>query len=115
MILSYIQYHSLWRAVKYQKLEHVNRYVISYDLIYRSTKKPYLPTFRQLWDGSAFGVTTCFKNLVEISCHGSNYIQEKILKLFIEWLGFYPSIANVISSCIVVLISYLLQKKFTFK
>ena len=38
-----------------------------------------------------------------------------ILKLFIEWLGFYPSIANVISSCIVVLISYLLQKKFTFK
>ena len=38
-----------------------------------------------------------------------------ILKLFIEWLAFYPSIANVVSSCIVVLISYLLQKKFTFK
>ena len=38
-----------------------------------------------------------------------------ILKLFIEWLAFYPSIANVISSCLVVLISYLLQKKFTFK
>ena len=38
-----------------------------------------------------------------------------ILKLFIEWLAFYPSIANVVSSCLVVLISYLLQKKFTFK
>lgn len=38
-----------------------------------------------------------------------------ILKILIEILQFYPSIANVISSCIVVVISYLLQKKFTFK
>ena len=38
-----------------------------------------------------------------------------ILKLFIEWLAFYPSLANVISSCLVVLMSYLLQKKYTFK
>ena len=38
-----------------------------------------------------------------------------ILKTFIEMLGIYPSIANIMSSCIVVIISYLLQKKFTFK
>ena len=38
-----------------------------------------------------------------------------ILKLFIEMLHIYPSIANMISSCIVVMISYLLQKKYTFK
>ncbi len=38
-----------------------------------------------------------------------------ILKTFIEVLYIYPSIANITSSCIVVLISYLIQKKFTFK
>lgn len=38
-----------------------------------------------------------------------------ILKLFIEMLQVYPSIANIISSCIVVIISYLIQKNFTFK
>ena len=38
-----------------------------------------------------------------------------ILKTFIEMLNIYPSIANITSSCIVVLISYLIQKNFTFK
>ncbi len=38
-----------------------------------------------------------------------------LLKAFIEWLEFYPSLANVISSCIVVLMSYLIQRNFTFK
>jgi len=38
-----------------------------------------------------------------------------ILKLFIEMLQVYPTIANIISSCIVVVISYLIQKNFTFK
>ena len=33
-----------------------------------------------------------------------------ILKTFIEMLHIYPSIANITSSCIVVLISYLIQK-----
>ena len=38
-----------------------------------------------------------------------------LLKAFIEWLGFYPSLANVLSSCIVVLLSYLIQRNYTFK
>ncbi len=38
-----------------------------------------------------------------------------LLKLFIETFGLFPSIANVIASCIVVVISYILQRKFTFK
>ena len=38
-----------------------------------------------------------------------------LLKGFIVWLGFYPSLANVLSSCIVVLLSYLIQRNFTFK
>jgi len=38
-----------------------------------------------------------------------------LLKSFIVLFAFFPSIANVISSCIVVVISYLLQKRFTFK
>jgi len=38
-----------------------------------------------------------------------------ILKAFIELLGIYPSIANVMSSCIVVVMSYLIQRNFTFR
>ena len=38
-----------------------------------------------------------------------------LLKVFIETLDIYPSIANVIASCIVVVISYLIQRNFTFK
>ena len=38
-----------------------------------------------------------------------------ILKLFIEMLYIYPSIANIVASCFVVLMSYLIQKNFTFK
>ncbi len=38
-----------------------------------------------------------------------------ILKLFVEYLTIYPSIANVLASCIVVIFSYLMQRNFSFK
>lgn len=38
-----------------------------------------------------------------------------LLKFFIEILNFYPSLANVGSSCIVVIFSFIMQRKFTFK
>jgi len=38
-----------------------------------------------------------------------------LLKAFVEYLEFFPSIANVISTCIVVLISYVIQKNYTFR
>ena len=38
-----------------------------------------------------------------------------LLKLLIESLDLFPSIANIVSSCIVVIISYLLQRKFSFR
>jgi len=38
-----------------------------------------------------------------------------LLKLLIESFHLFPSIANLVSSCIVVVISYLLQRKFSFK
>ena len=38
-----------------------------------------------------------------------------ILKLFVEILSFYPSIANILASCIVVVFSYLMQRNFSFK
>ena len=38
-----------------------------------------------------------------------------LLKCFIELFAFFPSLANVLSSCIVVVISYLIQRNFTFK
>jgi putative flippase GtrA len=41
-----------------------------------------------------------------------NYL---LLKILIENLQFYPSIANVCASAFVVLLSYFLQRKYTFK
>lgn len=38
-----------------------------------------------------------------------------ILKTLVEGLQFYPSIANVVASVITVFISYLLQRKYSFK
>jgi|TARA_B100000767_G_C19743483_1_gene527342 putative flippase GtrA len=38
-----------------------------------------------------------------------------LLKGFVELFEFFPSLANVLSTCIVVVISYLIQRNFTFK
>ena len=38
-----------------------------------------------------------------------------LLKIFVEIFYFFPSLANVLSTCIVVVISYLIQRNFTFK
>jgi len=38
-----------------------------------------------------------------------------LLKIFVEFFYFFPSLANVLSTCIVVIISYLIQRNFTFK
>lgn len=38
-----------------------------------------------------------------------------LLKILVLGMGIYPSIANVLASCVVVTISYLLQRKFSFK
>jgi len=38
-----------------------------------------------------------------------------VLKFFVETIGFFPSIANAFASCLVAFISYILQRKFTFK
>ncbi len=41
-----------------------------------------------------------------------NYL---LLKTFIEGLGFFPSIANILSSAAMVVVAYLIQRNFTFK
>jgi putative flippase GtrA len=38
-----------------------------------------------------------------------------LLKILIETFNFFPTLANISASCIVVVISYLLQRKFSFK
>jgi putative flippase GtrA len=38
-----------------------------------------------------------------------------LLKMFIEVFDIFPSVANILASCLVVIVSYLLQRKFTFK
>jgi putative flippase GtrA len=41
-----------------------------------------------------------------------NYI---FLKLFVEQFNFYPTVAKILTTCIVVVFSYLTQRHFTFK
>lgn len=38
-----------------------------------------------------------------------------LLKIFIELFYLFPSVANVLASCLVVIMSYLIQRKFTFR
>ena len=38
-----------------------------------------------------------------------------LLKILVLGMGIFPSIANVLASCVVVTISYLMQRKFSFK
>jgi putative flippase GtrA len=45
----------------------------------------------------------------------SSIVSWSLLKFFIDILGIFPSISNVIASCLVVIVSYILQKKYTFK
>jgi putative flippase GtrA len=45
-------------------------------------------------------------------CIVLNYI---FLKLFVEQFGFYPTVAKILTTCIVVVFSYLTQRHFTFK
>jgi putative flippase GtrA len=43
---------------------------------------------------------------------GFNYI---LLRLFVETLKIYPTFAQIITTCIIVLFSYVVQRNFTFK
>ncbi len=45
----------------------------------------------------------------------SGIVGWSLLKMFIEVFDIFPSIANILASCLVVAVSYLLQRKFTFK
>lgn len=45
----------------------------------------------------------------------SGFLSWILLKIFIEFIFIYPSIANVLATCIVVVFSFIMQRKFTFK
>lgn len=45
----------------------------------------------------------------------SSTVSWGLLKMFIEVFNFFPSVANIFASCLVVIVSYILQRKFTFK
>ncbi len=50
--------------------------------------------------------------LLVLVCIGLNYI---FIKLFVEQFHFYPTVAKILTTVIVVSFSYLTQKQFTFK
>lgn len=45
----------------------------------------------------------------------SSFLSWVLLKIQIDYFGFFPSIANVLASTTIVLVSYLLQRYFSFK
>ena len=59
------------------------------------------------------GTTQLFR--YAISALISSFTSWILLKIFIETFNFFPTLANISASCIVVVISYLLQRKFSFK
>ncbi|HVG42128.1 MAG TPA: GtrA family protein [Chitinophagaceae bacterium] len=50
--------------------------------------------------------------LVVVACLVLNYI---FLKIFVEVLGWYPTISQLVNTCIVVCFSYLSQRHFSFR
>ncbi len=50
-----------------------------------------------------------------LSSFASGVLSWILLKFFIEIISIYPSVANVIASCIVVIFSYIMQRKFSFR
>ncbi len=50
--------------------------------------------------------------LLVLGCIGLNYM---FLKIFVEIFHIYPTVAKIITTVIVVVFSYVMQKHFTFK
>ena len=50
--------------------------------------------------------------LTVLVCLFLNYV---FLKLFVEYCGLYPTLAKILTTCLVVIYSYFSQKYFTFK
>jgi len=59
------------------------------------------------------GTTQLFRYAVSAAITG--FTSWILLKIFIETFNFFPTLANISASCIVVVISYLLQRKFSFR
>lgn len=59
------------------------------------------------------GITQLFRYAV--SALITSFTSWILLKIFIETFNFFPTLANISASCIVVVISYLLQRKFSFR
>jgi putative flippase GtrA len=50
-----------------------------------------------------------------ISVSGSIFLNYVFLKIFVEFVGLWPTLSKIITTCIVVVYSYFAQKFFTFK
>ena len=82
-------------------------FIISFSIGFTLLKyvvftKSHLKGFTQLFRYAVSALITSFTSWI-------------LLKIFIETFNFFPTLANISASCIVVVISYLLQRKFSFK
>ena len=82
-------------------------FIISFSIGFTLLKyvvftKSHLKGFTQLFRYAVSALITSFTSWI-------------LLKIFIETFNFFPTLANISASCIVVVISYLLQRKFSFR
>jgi len=59
------------------------------------------------------GRTQLFRYMVSVS--GSIFLNYVFLKIFVEFVGLWPTLSKIITTGIVVIYSYFAQKFFTFK
>lgn len=59
------------------------------------------------------GRVQLFRYMVSVS--GSIFLNYVFLKIFVEFVGLWPTLSKIITTCIVVIYSYFAQKFFTFK
>ncbi len=50
-----------------------------------------------------------------LSVSGSIFLNYVFLKIFVEFVGLWPTLSKILTTCIVVVYSYFAQKFFTFK
>ncbi len=66
------------------------------------------------FEDSNLGSKTQFIRYVMVSV-GAILISYVLMKLFVDGLGFYPTLSKILTTILTVIYSYVLQSKFTFR
>ncbi|GAA4303983.1 GtrA family protein [Compostibacter hankyongensis] len=116
ILLFFISYHYILRErVVHLPFIAVSPYIAAFILAFCVSFPTgfLLSKFVVFPESQLRGRTQLFRYLLVVLCNVLlNYF---FLKLFIEWCHFFPTIAKIFTTIIVVSFTYLAQKQFTFR